>query len=113
MLLLLIILVLLFGGLGGHWGYHNYGGYYGGAGIGLGTVLVILLVAYLLGAFRQVRLTTREHLVDLIRSVQHAMQENLDAGRFTAANELRTELAWLSTELAQGFFSRPGGRFRA
>ena len=43
MLLLLLVLILLFGGIG----YRNWG--YSGGGIGLGTVLVILLICYLLG----------------------------------------------------------------
>jgi hypothetical protein len=44
-------LVLLLGGGGGYYG-HSRWGYSGGAGIGLGTILVILLIAYLLGMFR-------------------------------------------------------------
>jgi hypothetical protein len=47
-LLLIILLVLLFGFGGGYYGHTNWGPYYGG-GFGLGTVLVILLVLYLLG----------------------------------------------------------------
>ncbi len=48
LILLIIVLLVLFGG-----GYYGYGrwGYRGGAGVGLGTVLLILLVAYLLGIF--------------------------------------------------------------
>jgi hypothetical protein len=43
MLLLLIVLVLLFGGLGGgYYGWHTYG-----APGGLGAVLIILLVFWL------------------------------------------------------------------
>lgn len=48
MLLLIILLVLLLGGGGGYYG-HSRWGYSGGAGIGLGTILLIVLVAYLLG----------------------------------------------------------------
>jgi hypothetical protein len=48
MLILLIVLLLVLGGGGGYYG-HSRWGYRGGAGIGLGTILVILLVAYLLG----------------------------------------------------------------
>ena len=51
MLLLIIILLLVFGGGGGYYGYGRWGSR-GGAGIGLGGVLLILLVAYLLGGFR-------------------------------------------------------------
>jgi uncharacterized spore protein YtfJ len=51
MLILIIILVLLFGGGGGYYG-HSRWGYGGGAGISLGTIAVILLIAYLLGGFR-------------------------------------------------------------
>jgi len=49
-ILLIIVLLLVFGG-GGYYGYGRWG-YRGGAGIGLGTVLVILLIAYMLGMFR-------------------------------------------------------------
>jgi hypothetical protein len=51
MILLIIVLLLVFGAGGGYFGYNRWG-YRGGGGIGLGTVLVILLVCYLLGAFR-------------------------------------------------------------
>ena len=51
MLILLIILILLFAGGGGYWGHVNYGPL-GGGGIGLGTILVILLIWYLVrGSF--------------------------------------------------------------
>lgn len=50
MLLLLIILVLLFGGGGGYYGYSRWGSR-GGMGI-VGTVLLIVLALYLLGAVR-------------------------------------------------------------
>ena len=51
-MLILIIVLLLFGGIGGGWyGHQNYGPW-GGGGIGLGTILIILLIAYLLGGFR-------------------------------------------------------------
>ena len=50
-LLIIVLLVLLLGGGGGYYG-HSRWGYSGGAGIGLGTILVILLIAYLLGLFR-------------------------------------------------------------
>jgi len=50
MLILIILLVLLFGGGGGYYGYSRWGA---GGGMGvLGTVLVIVLVLYLLGAVR-------------------------------------------------------------
>jgi hypothetical protein len=48
MLILLIIVILVLGSGGGYYG-HSRWGYRGGAGIGLSTVLLILLVAYLLG----------------------------------------------------------------
>ena len=48
MLLLLIILLLMFGLGGGYYG-HNRWGVGGGAGISVGTILLILIVAYLLG----------------------------------------------------------------
>ena len=51
LLLLIIVLVLLFAGGGGYYGYNRWGSR-GGAGISLGTVLVILLICYLLGLFR-------------------------------------------------------------
>jgi hypothetical protein len=50
MLLLIIILILLFGGGGGYYGYSRWG-MGGGLGI-LGTVLLIVLILYLLGAVR-------------------------------------------------------------
>jgi hypothetical protein len=50
MLILLIVLLLLFGAGGGYYG-HSRWGYGGGAGISVGTILIILLVAYLLGIF--------------------------------------------------------------
>ena len=52
MILLIIILILFFGGLGGWGGYRWGGGPQHGVGFGLGTVLVILLICYLLGLFR-------------------------------------------------------------
>jgi hypothetical protein len=50
MLILIVILLLLFGGGGGWYGY-NRSGPWGGAGIGLGTILVICLIVWLLGGF--------------------------------------------------------------
>ena len=50
MLLLIIILILLFGGGGGYYGYSRWGTR-GGLGI-VGTILLIVLVLYLLGALR-------------------------------------------------------------
>ena len=47
-MLLIILLLLVFGGGFVYWGHIQYGGY-AGPGIGLGTILVILLVLYLLG----------------------------------------------------------------
>jgi hypothetical protein len=51
MLLLIIVLILLFGFGGGYYGHTRWGPS-GGFGIGLGTILVILLIAYMLGGFR-------------------------------------------------------------
>jgi len=51
MLLLIVILILLFGGGGGYYGHTRWGPS-GGFGIGLGTILLILLLAYMLGGFR-------------------------------------------------------------
>ncbi len=48
MLILFIVLLLLLGGGGGYYG-HSRWGYGGGAGLGLGTVLAVFLVVYLLG----------------------------------------------------------------
>ena len=48
MLILIIVLILLLGGGGGYYG-HSRWGYRGGAGVSLGTVLLILLIAYLVG----------------------------------------------------------------
>jgi hypothetical protein len=47
MLILLIILILLLGGGGGYYGYGRWG-VGGGAGISVGTILLIVLIAYLL-----------------------------------------------------------------
>jgi hypothetical protein len=50
MLLLIIILVLLFGGGGGYYGYSRWGS---GGGLGIaGTVVLIAVVLYLVGALR-------------------------------------------------------------
>ncbi len=43
MILLLLVVILLFGGVGYHWN-----GFQGG-GIGLGGILLVLLVLYLIG----------------------------------------------------------------
>jgi hypothetical protein len=51
LILLIIVLVLVFGVGGGYFGYNRWGTG-GGASIGLGTVLAILVVCYLLGVFR-------------------------------------------------------------
>ena len=51
MLLILIVLLLVLGGGGGYYG-HTRWGYRGGAGIGLGGILLILLLGYTLGLFR-------------------------------------------------------------
>jgi Protein of unknown function (DUF3309) len=50
MLLLIIVLLLLFGGGGGYYGYSRWGSR-GGMGI-VGTVVVIALVLYFVGALR-------------------------------------------------------------
>jgi Protein of unknown function (DUF3309) len=47
MLLLIIVLLLVFGLGGGYWGYNRWG-YNGGIGIG-GVILIILLVYLLYG----------------------------------------------------------------
>jgi flagellin-like protein len=49
-MLLLIIVLLLFGGGGGYYGYSRWGSR-GGLGI-VGTVLLIVVVLYLVGALR-------------------------------------------------------------
>ncbi len=48
MLILLIIVIVLLAAGGGYYGNSRWG-YGGGAGVSLGTVLVVLLLAYLLG----------------------------------------------------------------
>ncbi len=50
MLILLIVILLLMGAGGGYWGHQNWGPA-GGAGVGLGTILLILLVCWMLGLF--------------------------------------------------------------
>jgi hypothetical protein len=52
MLLLIIILILVFGGFGGWYDSNNNGSWGRGGSIGLGTILLICLVIYLLGGFR-------------------------------------------------------------
>lgn len=47
-LLLLIILIVLLAGGGGYYGHGRWGST-GGLGIGLGTLVLIVLAAYLLG----------------------------------------------------------------
>jgi hypothetical protein len=49
MLILIIVLILLFGFGGGYYGHSRWGP---SGGAGLGTVLLILLIAYFLGLFR-------------------------------------------------------------
>jgi len=51
MLLIILILLVLFGGFGGGYiGRSRWdGNFTGGAGIGLGTILLIILIVYLLG----------------------------------------------------------------
>jgi hypothetical protein len=51
MLILIILLVVIFGLGGGYWGHRTWGANNGfaGPGIGLGTMVVILLVLLLLG----------------------------------------------------------------
>ena len=51
MLILLIVLLLVFGGGGGYYGHSRWGAG-GGAGVGFGTILVILLIVYLMGGLR-------------------------------------------------------------
>jgi hypothetical protein len=49
-IILVIVLVMLFGGGCGYWGGNRWG-MGGGFGIGIGGILLILLVCYLLGMF--------------------------------------------------------------
>jgi hypothetical protein len=49
-LILLIIVLLVLAGGGGYYGHSRWGSG-GGAGVGLGTILVVLLVAWMLGVF--------------------------------------------------------------
>jgi hypothetical protein len=51
MLLFIIVLLLLFGAGGGYYG-HSRWGYQGSAGIGLGTIVLILLLVWMLGGIR-------------------------------------------------------------
>jgi hypothetical protein len=50
MLILLIVLLLILGCSGGYYGHRRWG-YGGSTGIGLGTILLIVLLVYLLGAY--------------------------------------------------------------
>lgn len=49
-IVLIIVLLLVFGGGFGYWGNSRWGATngYAGPGIGIGTILVILLILYLL-----------------------------------------------------------------
>jgi hypothetical protein len=49
-ILIIIILLLLFGGGGGYYAFNTYGGV--GLGGVLGTVLLILVILWLVGALR-------------------------------------------------------------
>jgi hypothetical protein len=51
MILLIIVLLIVFGGGFGYWGHSQWGANqpFAGPGIGLGTILVILIICYLLG----------------------------------------------------------------
>ena len=51
MILLVILLILIFGGGGGYYGHSRWGPS-GGAGVGLGTILLSVLLVYLLGGIR-------------------------------------------------------------
>lgn len=51
LILIILLLILLLGGGGGYYGYGRWG-YRGGAGVSLGTILLIILIAYMLGLFR-------------------------------------------------------------
>ena len=48
LILLVVILLLVLGGGGGYYG-HSRWGYRGGAGVGLGAILLIVLLVYMLG----------------------------------------------------------------
>jgi len=48
MLILLVVLLLVLGVGGGYYG-HNRWGYRGGAGVGLGTILLAILLVYAIG----------------------------------------------------------------
>ena len=48
MFILIIVLLLIFGGGGGYYGHSRWGPS-GGAGVGLGTILLVLLIAWMLG----------------------------------------------------------------
>jgi hypothetical protein len=50
MLIVLIVLIILLGSGGGYYGHQRWG-YAGGAGSGIGTILIVLLIAYMLGLF--------------------------------------------------------------
>ena len=51
MIILLILFILFMGCGGGYWGHDRWGGY-AGPGIGVGTILLILLLVYMFGGFR-------------------------------------------------------------
>jgi hypothetical protein len=51
LIILIIVLMLVFGGGLGYWGHNRWGASngYAGPGIGLGTILIILLICWALG----------------------------------------------------------------
>jgi hypothetical protein len=51
MILLLIVLLFVFGGGFGYWGHNRWGNEvpWSGPGIGIGTILIILLLFWILG----------------------------------------------------------------
>jgi uncharacterized spore protein YtfJ len=52
MLLIIVVLVLVFGFGGGYWGYNRYQGNWAyGGGFGLGSILLVILVLWLLSQY--------------------------------------------------------------
>lgn len=54
LVLAIVIILLIFGGAGGYWGgwaaNYPYGGHYGYGGSLIGLIVIVLLIAFLIGA---------------------------------------------------------------
>lgn len=51
-LLIVLLLVLLIGGGSGYYGFRNYGGIMGGGSFGIGSLILLVFLFYLLSSMR-------------------------------------------------------------